>query len=126
MKKSISLIILLFILSGCGNGSDRYNFSGSSDNWDVFYVVDVSNPTEQQQTGTINFRGEESGPETMDYSIKYSGGSSSGIDVPLVNGTANTGRGACQGCAVIQKDEEIEVEITWNGQTEKLILINKK
>lgn len=121
MRKIIVLIIVLFVLSGCVDG-DRYNFAGSSENWDVFYVVDVSDQTEQKQTGTINYRGEEPAPETMDYRIKYSGGSSSGIDVPLVNGTANTGRGVCQGCAVIQKDEEIEVEITWNGQTETLFL----
>ncbi len=42
MKKFVLLVILLILLSGCVNG-DRYNFSGSSENWDVFYVVDVSN-----------------------------------------------------------------------------------
>ncbi|MCH4827953.1 hypothetical protein [Planococcus halocryophilus] len=126
MKKCISLIILLFILSGCGNDSDRYNFSGSSENWDVFYVVNVSNGNAQEKTGTIKFTGEGEGPEIIDYKIETNSGGSEATGITLDDKVANLGNNMCEGCAVVQGDEEIEVEVTWNGQTEKLTLINKK
>lgn len=36
----------------------------------------------------------------------------------MLNEEAELGRGDCGGCAVIQEDEEIEFEITWEGQSE--------
>lgn len=126
MKKSISLIILLFILSGCGNGSDRYNFSGSSDNWDVFYVVNVSNGDREERNGTVKFTGEGEVPETIDYKIETNSSGTEAIGISLTDGVADFGNNFCDGCAVVQEDEEIEVEVTWNGQTEKLTLLNKK
>lgn len=126
MKKCISLIILLFILSGCGNDSDRYNFSGSSENWDVFYVVNVSNGNAQEKTGTIKFTGEGEGPEIIDYKIETNSGGSEATGITLDDKVANLGNNMCEGCSVVQGNEEIEVEVTWNGQTEKLTLLNKK
>jgi len=126
MKKCISLIILLFILSGCGNDSDRYNFSGSSDNWDVFYVVNVSNGNAQEKTGTIKFTGDGEGPEIIDYKIETNSGGSEATGITLDDKVANLGNSMCEGCAVVQENEEIEVEVTWDGQTEKLTLFNKK
>ncbi|MFD1032852.1 hypothetical protein [Metaplanococcus flavidus] len=125
LKKLITLLIMVLILSGCVDG-DRYNFSGSSENWDVVYVVDVRNWDEQNDTGTIKYIGEKQAPETLDYKIEFTAGSDSGTGKTLDNGVTQTGGGGCQGCAVIQKDEEIEVEITWNGQTENLILTTGK
>ncbi|ANU21388.1 hypothetical protein BBI15_14985 [Planococcus plakortidis] len=121
MKKIIGLLVLAFDLSGCVDG-DRYNFSGSSENWDVFYVVDVSDGTNQEKSGTIKYVGEGNAPEMIDYEIEASGSGSEGTGITLNEGTADTGRSSCEGCAVIQEDEEIEVEITWNGQTENLLL----
>lgn len=125
VRKIILLMVIIIILSGCANG-DRYNFSGSSENWDVRYVVDVSRETSQQESGTIKYVGEGSAPETINYEIKANAGVAAGTEVTLDDGVANTGYGACEGCAVIQKDEEIEVEIKWDGQIENLILTTDK
>lgn len=125
MKKYVSLIILLFILSGCGNGSDRYNFSGSSENWDVFYVVNVSNGDREEKKGTMKFTGEGEVPETIDYKIETNSGGTEATGITLNDEVADLGNSFCDGCAVTQGDEEIEVEITWNGQTENLILTNE-
>jgi len=113
-------------LSGCGNGSDRYNFSGSSDNWDVFYVVNVSNGNTEEKTGTIKFTGDGEGPEIIDYKIETNSGGSEATGITLDDKVANLGNSMCEGCAVVQENEEIEVEVTWDGQTEKLTLLNKK
>lgn len=125
MKKIILLLIMISVLIGCANG-DRYNFSGSSKNWNVFYVVDVSNGNEQSTTETIKYTGEEPAPETIDYKIEANSGGSEGTGKTLDNGTTNTGSSICEGCAVIQEDEEIEVEIKWDDQTENLILTTDK
>lgn len=125
VKKLILLFIMALILSGCVDG-DRYNFSGSGENWDVFYVVDVSNGTSQVEEGTVKYTGEGEAPDTINYKLEANLGSSGGTGVDITDGTGNIANGACSGCAVIQGDEEIEVEITWDGQTENLILTTDK
>lgn len=125
MKKFVLLVFLLMLLSGCVNG-DRYNFSGGSENWEVFYVVDVSNETNQEKSGTIKYVGEGSAPEMIDYKIEANAGGSFGNGVTLIDGVVDAGSSICKGCAITQEDEEIEVEIKWEDQTENLILtINK-
>jgi hypothetical protein len=128
----IGLLVFVFMLAGCGNGDsanssgnsgdwDVYNFLGSSDNWHVSYEADISNGDMETNTGTIEYTGEEQAPETIDYKIDYNSGNTEGSR-DLLNGEVDLGRSSCGGCAVIQEDEEIEVEITWDGQTENLIL----
>lgn len=117
---------MALILSGCVDG-DRYNFSGSSENWDVIYTVDVSEGTSQEKSGTIKFVGEGEAPETIDYKIEANSGGSEGTGVTLTDGVVDdVASSICEGCAVIQEDEEIEVEITWDGQTENFILTTDK
>lgn len=126
MKRLTLLVILLLTLSSCGNSSDRFNFSGSSENWEVFYVVNVFGKDNEEKNGTIKFIGEEDPPETIDYKIETISGGSEGTGVTLNDGVGNIGNAFCEGCAVIQRDEEIEVEIVWNGQTENLVLTTEK
>ncbi|PSL40897.1 hypothetical protein B0H99_10329 [Planomicrobium soli] len=125
MKRLTVLMTVLLFLSACGNGDNRYNFSGSSKNWDMFYVVNVSNGDSEEKNGTIKFTGSGEAPETINYKIATSSGGSEGIGITLEDAVGKTGNGYCSGCAVIQKDEEIEVQITWNGQTENFVLTNK-
>nr|TXF85925.1 hypothetical protein FTX54_07565 [Alkalicoccus halolimnae] len=130
MKKMIGLLAFAFILNGCGNGDGdvssgngedgaEYHFLGSSENWEVVYEVDISNGNEEESTGTIEYIGEGNAPETLEY---YRIGSTEGTGRALNDGVADTGRTGCEGCAVTREDEEIEVEVTWNGQTENLTL----
>lgn len=125
MKKIIFPAILLLMLSGCGD-SARYDFSGSSENWDVFYVVEVSGRDRQQENGTVKFTGEGEAPEFIDYKLETTSGDSEGTGIMLANGVGNIANSSCKGCAVIQEDEGVEVEITWDGQTEKIVVTNKK
>ncbi|MBT2583235.1 membrane lipoprotein lipid attachment site-containing protein [Planococcus sp. ISL-109] len=127
MKKIIVLFTMAIILSGCTNG-DRYNFSGNSDNWEVVYTVEVTDEIEQQTSGIIKYIGENKDPEAIDYKIEYKNENSnstagnSGEASPIKRGTAEFESTVCGNCAIIQKDEEIEAEITWNGQTETFLL----
>ncbi|EIM07498.1 hypothetical protein A1A1_04782 [Planococcus antarcticus DSM 14505] len=126
MKKIIGLLVLMVILSGCGNDSNRYNFAASGENWDAFYVVNVSNGDREEKSGTVKFTGEGEAPEIINYKIETNSGGTEATGVTVNNGVVDIGKGFCDGCAVIQGDEEIEVEITWDGQTEKLLLKNDK
>jgi len=123
MKKLASLLIGLLILSGCSEG-DRYNFKGSSDNWNVFYTVDVTSQDSKEATGKIVYTGKEPPPETIIYSIESTSGASSG-NVSVDEGEVLVGKSACDGCAVIQQDEELDVEIKWDGQVEEFVLRNE-
>ncbi|MDJ0333026.1 hypothetical protein [Planococcus sp. S3-L1] len=125
MKNFTILVILLIVLSGCSDGN-RYNFTDSTENWDVFYDVDVSAGDEQRTTGTIKYIGKEPAPKTIDYKIEYATGVAEGMGKSLTDGSVSTGNDACTGCSVIQEDDEIAVEITWDGQKEKLVLTTGK
>ena len=107
---------------------DSYSFSGSGDNWDVIFKVEVSNEVEQRASGKIKYIGDNKAPETIDYKIEYNNKSqgNSGVESSLENGVVKFKSGICGNCEMIQKDEEIEVEIMWEGQSEKLILTTGK
>ena len=127
MKQFLLLVTLVFLMSGCVDG-DSYSFSGSGNNWDIIYEVVVTNEVEQQTAGKIKYIGDNKAPETIDYKIDYNNKSqgSSGEESPLKYGAVKFKGVTCGNCEVIQKDEEIEVEIIWEGQTEKLILTTDK
>ncbi|WP_033542741.1 hypothetical protein [Planococcus sp. CAU13] len=125
MKKIIPFFIMAIILSGCVDG-DRYNFSGSSENWEALYVVDVSGGTHQVEEGSVRYTGEGEVPDTINYKVDTKPGSSEGNGAGVTDGVVNIGGGACSGCGVVQEDQEIEIEITWNGQTENLVLTTDK
>ena len=127
LRQILLLVTLVFLMSGCADG-DSYSFSGSGDNWDVLYEVVVTNEVEQQTAGKIKYIGDNKAPETIDYKIEYNnkGQGSSGEESPLKNGAVKFKDVTCGNCEIIQKDDEIEVEIIWEGQTEKLILTTDK
>lgn len=117
------MLMMLLLLTACGDETNRYNFKGSSDNWDMNYVVDVTSSDSQNKSGTVIFTGEGQVPETVDYNITTKLGMSAGTGVMLESGKAGSiGKVSCEGCTIIQEDEEIQVEISWNGQTEEFVL----
>jgi hypothetical protein len=125
LKKLSLLVILLMVLSGCMNG-DRYDFSGSSENWEVSYVVKVSDGNKQSTTGTIKYIGEAPAPESIDYEIEAISGGTASTGVSIKDREASLGNDMCEGCAVIQKDEKLKAEINWEGQTENFLLSNSE
>lgn len=127
MRQILLLVTLVFLLSGCVD-EDKSSFSGSGDNWDVSYEAVVTNEVEQQTAGKIKYIGDNKAPETLDYTIEYNnlGQGSSGEERPLKFGAFKFKDVTCGNCEIIQKDDEIEVEITWEGKKEKLILTTDK
>lgn len=120
MKKLGSLLAVLLIISGCSE-ADRYNFKGSSDNWDVFYTVDATSQDSKEATGKIVYTGEAPPPKTIIYAIESTAGGTS-ANVSVDDGEVVVGRSACEGCAVIQQGEELDVEIKWDGHVEEIEL----
>ncbi|MGN4124220.1 hypothetical protein ACMGD3_04230 [Lysinibacillus sphaericus] len=121
------MVTLVFLMSGCSD-SDSYSFSGSGESWEVVYDVVVTNETDQQTAGTIKYIGDDKAPETIDYKIKYNGLGQGSWDEEssLKFGAVKFKDVTCGNCEIIQKDDEIEVEIIWGEQTEKLILTTDK
>ncbi|MFD1030560.1 hypothetical protein [Metaplanococcus flavidus] len=143
MKKIISLCMLAFILSGCtsenGNASSElsseiiitegnYNFTGSSESWEVQYEVDIiekgENENQVEENGTAKFIGEGEPPKTVDYKLETESGanSSEGSGIMMNDETLSFAQGSCGNCVPIQEDEELELEIIWDGKSEIVIL----
>ena len=103
---------------------DKITFSGSGDNWNVVYDIVVTNEVEQQTAGKIEYIGDNKAPLTIDYTIIYNnlGQGSVGGKIPLKSGVVKFIDVTCGNCEIIHKDDEIEVEIMWEGKVEKLIL----
>lgn len=129
MKKIIIVLVMAFLLSGCTSG-EKLNFSGSSANWEVVYTAVVTGETDQQTSGTIQYIGGNEAPEVIDYKIEYknennnSSAGNSETEASLSGETVEFEGAVCGNCAIIQENEEIEAEITWNGQTETIVLEN--
>lgn len=124
MRRLSLLGILLMVLSGCSG--ERLEFSGSSENWKMFYVAEVSNGDRQETTGTIEYIGDKPTPETFDYEMVNVLTVLEETGKPLKDGKATIGNDRCNNCRTLQKDDELEVEIKWDGQTENLRLNNSK
>ncbi|MCH4827974.1 hypothetical protein [Planococcus halocryophilus] len=125
MKKIIGLsIFILITLSGCGDG-DRFVFSGESENWRVEYEAIIYDETSEETFGSIMYKGAEPSPKEINYIIKSESDEKSGKNISLEEGSTTISKGSCRGCAITQEDEEMEVEITWNGKKENLTLKNE-
>lgn len=120
MKKGITGILLLLILSSCGIG-ERYELKGSSDNWEVFYAVEVSSHNDATGTGTLEYTGAEPIPEKFDYMIHYKQSGSGTTNNELTDRNVNFGNFRCESC-YFDEDDEIEVEINWDGKKENIFL----
>ena len=127
LRQILLLVTVVFFMSGCSD-RDSYSFSGSGENWDVVYKVVITSGTEQQTAGTIKYIGDDKAPETIDYIIEYNGlgQGSSDEESTLKFGAVKFKNITCGNCEIIQKDDDIEVEIMWEEQTEKIILTTDK
>lgn len=147
MKKIILLCLMAFILSGCTgeNGSvsselpsdiilteGNYNFTGSSESWEVQFEVDITkkgeNENQVDESGTAKFIGEGEPPTILDYKLKTESGmnSSEGSGLMMNDENLSFAQGSCGNCVPIQEGEELELEIIWNGKSEKILLITEK
>lgn len=121
MRRLTLVIIMLIVLSGCVDG-ERHEFSGSNKNWKISYVVEVSNGDSQETNGTIEYLGEEPIPETYDYELGTILTTFEGTGGLLTDGKSEFGNHKCAGCETFQEDDELEVEIMWDGQSERFVI----
>ncbi|ANU27663.1 membrane lipoprotein lipid attachment site-containing protein [Planococcus versutus] len=139
MKKVILFFILALILSGCTSQDEdifsedvtseiNYIFEGSNENWGISYKVDVINKKKGEnqvdEYGTAKFIGEGQTPEMIDYKLATETdiNSSEGVGIPIYDRIGDFAQGSCGNCVPMQGDEELELEIIWNGKSEKILL----
>lgn len=123
LKARALICFVLLLLTACTN-QKTFHFHGESENWDVRYVVDIVGENSESSSIVIRYFGEASVPEKIYYYIDHGSGASSG-NVSLDEGVLRTSGGSCSGCAVTKENEEIDVIIEWNGETENFTLNNK-
>ncbi|KAA0957583.1 membrane lipoprotein lipid attachment site-containing protein [Planococcus kocurii] len=136
MKKIILLFVTALILSGCNTGDgtvssdnitpeENYSFTGSNENWEVLFEVDVVNKDQGEnqvdENGTLTFIGEDEAPKMVDYKLKTGSGvnSNEGTSVPIYDEVGSFAQGSCGNCVPMEADEELELEIIWDGIQKK-------
>lgn len=125
MKKIIGLsIFLLITLGGCGEG-DRFVFSGESENWQVDYEAIIYDETSEETFGSIKYKGIEPSPKEINYVIKSGSDEKSGKNISLEEGSTTISKGSCRSCAITREDEEMKVEIIWDGKKESFTIKNE-
>lgn len=111
--------LILFSLSACINST---TFKGSSENWEFRIVESTSGKTVRTQS-RLNYIGDGNPPEKVHYeidliSMKYSEDThyqNSGLDWTTI---------VCRDCSPLSPDRELNAKISWEGNTEEIILVN--
>ena len=116
MKKlCIFLFVILTILAGCSSNV----FSGESANWDGKYSTTI-NGNDEEGNYTFVYKNGNDHTKLKNVEIVVSNGvSSSTKTMDEHEGTTITMPTSCQGCAVTQENEKIEVTIKWDGKHEE-------
>lgn len=122
-KLILSVIAVLFMLTACF-GQETFHFEGESDNWQVEYVTDVKS-SKDSENGTIKIRyiGENETPDQIYYSIK-SGSTDMSGDASMEEEFLEMAGSNCSGCAVTKENDEFDVMMEWDGQSENFTLNN--
>ncbi|GLC88992.1 hypothetical protein [Lysinibacillus piscis] len=111
------LIILLSILLLSACEGETFVFTGESDNWKMNYEVEKSREGCQRTAGAIKYIGKEPMPKMIEISYDKASGNS-----PLDHNGVYT---LMNGCSNASADEELELTIKWNDQTEIIPLTVK-
>lgn len=118
IKRIILLILIVVTLIGCAG--ETYSFDGESENWEMELTVYTTGNNENASI-SINYIGDGDPPEEIDYKInkrntEYAGHvlyPEKGIEWEDI---------ICKECYPIKKEEKVEVEISWDGNTENFTL----
>jgi hypothetical protein len=113
-------LISSVLLTACSE-SKLMNFTGKSENWQLNYQVNVLDEDSESTNLTIKYIGKKPTPREIHYVVEGVFGKSEG-NVTLNNEELKIGGDSCSGCAVTQEKEKIKANITWNHQSETLIL----
>ncbi|WP_085994192.1 hypothetical protein [Oceanobacillus senegalensis] len=73
MKRSLFVMLLSIFLSACSE-TEVFNFVDQSDNWKVTYTVEILDNQIEQTKTIIEYIGEKSIPEQINYSIEWCNG----------------------------------------------------
>lgn len=129
--KRLGLLMLLALLSlsACAEKeTERYVYTGSGAHWEVDYTVDVNGETNEESQAVARYIGEGDAPEMIDYRVTSSTsvGSFGGESFSLQDDEVRFGQSSCTSCAVMQGDEELEVNIFWNDEQETIFISTGK
>ena len=123
IKKVLMLFPILSVFLTACSDSKLMNFTGKSENWLLNYQVNVLDEDTESTNLTIKYIGKNPTPREIHYVVEGVSGKSEG-NVTLDNEDLKIGGHSCSGCAVTQEKEKIKANITWNHQSETLILKN--
>ncbi|MBO8157733.1 MAG: hypothetical protein H0Z32_15000 [Bacillaceae bacterium] len=114
--------ILILLLTACQ--AKEMTFTAENENWYAEYKVNQTEDT-QETSFVISYAGEDTekvSKADIEYHFIYPSGETAGTDRLTEDGMLKGTGGGCSGCAFIEKDDQIQLTFTVNGETEKMIL----
>ncbi|WP_042475643.1 hypothetical protein [Bacillus ndiopicus] len=123
MKKKLFIMASCFvILSGCMTQGAQY--SAKNNDWEVKLDLTFDKAEGMEcHTGAIKYLGEEPYPKEVKYSVTNNSNlEMGGTGVLDQYGVLNFGKGCGSATALIDKGNEAEIKIEWDGKSETLQL----
>ncbi|WP_277674498.1 hypothetical protein [Piscibacillus halophilus] len=122
--RNIILLLSILLLPSCIADTDQLTFQNETDHWQVEYHVDIKGEDSESTRLFLKYVGEGEAPENINYRIDSVTGSNGGNNTLLKNGLLDISLGSCSGCSITREDEEIEITIEWNNDSETFMLNN--
>lgn len=131
MKKIFVILPILagiLLLAGCQSDEENLNFYGSSDNWTAEIITEIIDGAEKNEI-ILKYNGDGAGTiSKFNYLVENNSNNQSfgANDVSLKEDGTYTNANLASNSASTTKDDQIEVTIDWNDQTESIILKKKE
>lgn len=122
IKGVIIALFTLLVLAACIEDSKEITFQNESDNWTVEYTATVKNENQETNRLYVEYIGEGEAPDRIDYRIVEGSGEAERTNATLEQGVLNSNLGSCSGCAVSSENDEVEITIEWDGNSETIQL----
>ncbi|GAA0459537.1 MULTISPECIES: hypothetical protein [Alkalibacillus] len=118
----MALILTSLVLTACYSDYEELSFKNETDHWEVEYFVSIRGGDSENVSLIMEYIGEGEPPESISYSVDAVTSSTRGGDIFISNGVLNNSIGRCVDCEVTQEDAEIDVDIRWEGNHERMML----
>lgn len=123
----LPILVGILLLAGCQSDEENLNFYGSSDNWTAEIITEVIDGSEKNEI-ILKYNGDGAGTIKFNYLVENNSNNLSfgANDVSLKEDGTYTNANLASNSASTTIDDQIEVTIDWNDQTESIILKKKK
>ncbi|MFC5711932.1 hypothetical protein ACFPU1_04005 [Thalassorhabdus alkalitolerans] len=114
----VSFIAINGLLIGCSD-QRSVEFVGEGNNWDVKYTAHIQEENQEDIDYIIRCIGSNAPPDTINYKIDSLEVTGAALNE---NAYVEHTNNSCSGCTITNKNDELEVTIKWEEESESFYL----